>query len=165
MPRQNSVAQPSPERREEILMLMRFHRLLLLLPLCAMTALALAGFGFARPQEAPPAEPAAAPAAPQGYAGSDACAACHSEVADQLATTPHGKEVFARKASQGCESCHGPGAAHAEDPDNPALRPSITKLAKKQQSAICQSCHDGRQQLFWQGSMHQKRNVSCTDCH
>jgi DmsE family decaheme c-type cytochrome len=136
-----------------------------LLPLCAIALLALAGFGFATPQEQPSTAPASQPATLQGYAGSDTCVACHSEVGDHLATTPHGKEVFARKASQGCESCHGPAAAHAENPDDPALRPSITKLSKKQQSAICQSCHDGRQQFFWHGSMHEKRNVSCTDCH
>jgi DmsE family decaheme c-type cytochrome len=141
---------------------MRSHRLLL--PLCAVVLLALAGFGFATPQEEP-AEPAAAPAPPQGFAGSDTCVACHSEVGDHLETTPHGKDVFERMASQGCESCHGPGAAHAEDPDNPALRPSIAKLTKKEQNALCQSCHDGREQFFWHGSTHQKRGVSCTDCH
>lgn len=144
---------------------MRSHRILL--PLCAVALLALAGFGFANAPQERPAEPAPPPATatPQGYAGSDTCVACHSEVGDHLATTPHGKEVFARKASQGCESCHGPAAAHAEDPDNPALRPGIAKLTKQQQNAMCQSCHDGRQQFFWHGSTHQKRGVSCTDCH
>jgi DmsE family decaheme c-type cytochrome len=143
---------------------MRSHRVLL--PLCAVALLALAGFGFATPQE-PPAEPASPPATatPQGYAGSETCVACHTEVGDHLATTPHGKEVFAQKATQGCESCHGPAAAHAEDPDNPALRPAIARMTKRQQDAMCQSCHDGREQFFWHGSTHQKRNVSCTDCH
>ncbi|HYU36030.1 MAG TPA: DmsE family decaheme c-type cytochrome [Thermoanaerobaculia bacterium] len=144
---------------------MRSHRLLLLLPLCALAVLALTGFGFATPQEHPSEPAAAPPATPQGYAGSDTCVTCHSDIGDHLATTPHGKEVFASKASQGCESCHGPGAAHAENPDDPALRPSITKLSKKQQSAICLSCHDGRQQFFWHGGTHEKRGVACTDCH
>ena len=145
---------------------MRSNRLRL--PLGALTLLlALAAYGAASPgaqQEGTP-QPAPQPAASQGYAGADVCMACHSEVAEHLETTPHGKDVFDRMASQGCESCHGPAAAHAEDPDNPALRPSMEKLNAKQQSAVCTSCHDGRSQFFWHGSVHQKRNVSCQSCH
>lgn len=147
---------------------MRSNRLLLL-PLGAIVlllALGASGGAASRPQQGETTQLAAQPAAaPQGYAGSDVCSACHSEVAEHLETTPHGKDVFDRKASQGCESCHGPAAAHAEDPDNPALQPAIYKQTPKQQSAVCQSCHDGREQFFWHGSVHQKRNVSCLSCH
>ena len=147
---------------------MRMQRIVF--PLCAaVTLFAFVGWGRAAPQPAGavPQPPVTAPAASaaQAYAGSDVCSACHSEVAEHLATTPHGKDVFDRKASQGCESCHGPAAAHAEDPDNPALQPAIYKRTAKQQSAVCQSCHDGREQFFWHGSVHQKRNVSCLSCH
>jgi DmsE family decaheme c-type cytochrome len=91
--------------------------------------------------------------------------ACHGEVADHLANTPHGSKAFERLAAHGCESCHGPAAAHTENPDDPALRPSITKLSAKDQAKICQSCHSGRQQMFWHGSVHANRGLSCQSCH
>ena len=110
----------------------------LLLPLLAAACLcAFAVPGAAAPQP-PPAAPAAAPAT---FVGSDVCAACHSEVADNLATTPHGKSAFANLSSHGCETCHGPGSAHIDNPDDPALRPKVTRLSPEQQSAVCQSCH------------------------
>ncbi|HEX7184428.1 MAG TPA: multiheme c-type cytochrome, partial [Thermoanaerobaculia bacterium] len=139
---------------------MRSNRLFLPLGAAALL-LALAAYGAAspRPQEGTP-QPAAQPAATQGYAGSDVCMACHTEVAEHLEKTPHGSDAFERMAAQGCESCHGPAAAHAEDPDNPALQPSMEKRTPKQQSAVCQSCHDGRGQFFWHGSVHAKRGLS-----
>lgn len=140
---------------------MKPHRLLLPTLICAVVLLAFAGMGATTPQ--PPES--APPPASQGYAGSDVCMACHTEVGDHLATTPHGSKAFARLSAQGCESCHGPAAAHTENPDDPALRPSMDKLSPAQQSKVCQSCHSGRQQMFWHGSVHAKRGVSCTSCH
>ncbi len=136
---------------------MRLHRLLLP-ALCSVLLLAFAGQAWAAPQ-APESTP------PQGYAGSDVCMACHGEVADHLANTPHGSKAFERLAAHGCESCHGPAAAHTENPDDPALRPSITKLSAKDQAKLCQSCHSGRQQMFWHGSAHANRGLSCQSCH
>ena len=140
---------------------MKPHRLLLPTLICAVALLALAGPGFAAPQ--PPES--ATPPASQGYAGSDVCMACHTEVGDHLANTPHGSKAFARLSAQGCESCHGPAAAHTENPDDPALRPAMDKLSPAQLSKVCQSCHSGRQQMFWHGSVHAKRGLSCASCH
>jgi DmsE family decaheme c-type cytochrome len=144
---------------------MRMHRILF--PLCAAALFAMAGWGGAAPQStAAPPPPAAAPvAAAQSYAGSDVCVACHSDVADHLAGTPHGSKAFARLTTMGCESCHGPAAAHAENPDDPALQPSMDKKTPQELSKACQSCHSGRQQMFWHGSVHSKRGLSCASCH
>jgi DmsE family decaheme c-type cytochrome len=148
---------------------MRMHRILF--PLCAAALLALAGRGGAAPQQPGAAQQQQSPAAPpaasasQAYAGSDVCMACHTEVAEHLEMTPHGKGAFARLSDLGCETCHGPGAAHAEDPDNPALHPRVDKLSITQQSAVCQKCHDGGQQFFWKGSRHETRGLSCISCH
>ena len=146
---------------------MRMHRILF--PLCTVVLLAMVGWGRAAPPPggAAPQPPASSPpdGAPATYVGSDVCAACHGEVADQLTETPHGKNAFSRLSSQGCEACHGPGSAHAEDPDNPALHPRVDKLSVSRQSAVCQSCHRGSSQFFWPGSEHQKRNLSCLSCH
>jgi DmsE family decaheme c-type cytochrome len=113
------------------------------------------------------AAPAAArqEAAAGGYAGAETCAACHSEVAEALAQTPHGKRGFEARSTLGCESCHGPAAAHAEDPDDESLRPRLDRLTPAEQAATCQSCHSGGNRIFWEGSRHPARGVSCTDCH
>lgn len=130
-----------------------------LLALGAVALVALGASGGAAPQPAAP--PAAAPA----YAGSDACIACHTDVAEHLEATPHGKDAFAELSDLGCETCHGPGEAHAEDPENPALHPRVDRLGIAQQSAVCQGCHRGASQFFWQGSVHDRRNLSCLSCH
>ena len=140
---------------------MRPYRLLLPMLIFAVVLVTLEGQGDARPQQPENAPPSAS----QGYAGSDLCMACHTDAGDHLAKTPHGSQAFARLSAQGCESCHGPAAAHTENPDDPALQPSIAKLSPAQQSKICQSCHSGRQQMFWHGSVHAKRGLSCTSCH
>jgi DmsE family decaheme c-type cytochrome len=106
-----------------------------------------------------------APATPAEYVGSDTCVACHGEVADHLAKTPHGKAAFAQRSKLGCETCHGPGSAHAEDPDNPALQPRLDNLSPAKQAQVCRSCHDGKNQFFWEGSHHQTRGLSCITCH
>lgn len=140
---------------------MKRPHLLLLALAGAVVLLALAGPGMARPEEAENVRLSAS----QGYAGSDVCMACHGEVADHLATTAHGSKAFERLSAQGCESCHGPAAAHTENPDDPALLPSLAKLSSAQLSKMCQSCHGGREQMFWHGSVHARRGVTCADCH
>lgn len=137
-----------------------------LFPLAAGLVLLVAAAGGAAPQQAaPPSPQAAAPAGAATFVGSDTCAACHDQTATHLALTPHGKAAFTRLSAQGCEACHGPGSAHAEDPDNPALRPRLDRLSPAAQSRVCQSCHDGGSQIFWKGSRHQTRGVSCISCH
>jgi DmsE family decaheme c-type cytochrome len=106
------------------------------------------------------------PAVPEGaYVGSETCAACHTDVAERLEATPHGSDAFAELSNLGCETCHGPGEAHAEDPENPALHPRVDKLAIASQSAVCQGCHRTDSQFFWEGSAHDRRNLSCLSCH
>jgi DmsE family decaheme c-type cytochrome len=132
------------------------------LPLLAVACLCVLAAPAAAAPQPPPAPPAAAGAT---YVGSDVCATCHSEVADNLATTPHGKGAFAKLSAHGCETCHGPGSAHVENPDDPALHPKVTRLSTDQQSAVCQSCHKGGNQFFWHGGVHQRRGLSCLNCH
>ncbi len=121
-----------------------------------MLAAGLLLLGAASGQEAQPG---------QTYAGAETCLACHGEYGDQLAATPHGKSEFAALSPYGCETCHGPAAQHAENPDDPALRPRMDRLSETEQSALCQSCHAGGQQVFWEGSRHETRGLSCTSCH
>jgi DmsE family decaheme c-type cytochrome len=99
------------------------------------------------------------------YVGAETCAECHSDVADSLAKTPHGKSGFAHLSNLGCETCHGPGSLHADDPDVVANQPRVAALSAAEQSAMCQGCHGGEGQFFWSGSRHEVRGLSCLDCH
>ncbi|MFL6195113.1 MAG: DmsE family decaheme c-type cytochrome [Thermoanaerobaculia bacterium] len=131
------------------------------LPLLAAAVL----FSFASPGKAAPQPPPAPATAASTYVGSDVCATCHTEQADHLAKTPHGKSAFNSLSAHGCETCHGPASAHVENPDDPALRPRIERFSPQQQSAICQSCHKGGAQFFWHGGVHERRGLSCVSCH
>jgi DmsE family decaheme c-type cytochrome len=121
---------------------------------------------------ASPSEPdadAVAPSAAQepasGYVGADTCAICHDDKSNLGA---HGRTVDpkAPMAGQGCETCHGPGEAHVDAGGglgtfirNPAT------LDPSEVSAICTTCHNRGEQEFWQGSQHDRRDLTCTTCH
>ncbi len=77
----------------------------------------------------------------------------------------HSKSDLERK---GCEACHGPGRAHAEAGGD---LHSILRFGKKssqsaeEQNAACLQCHTKGGRMFWQGSTHQRRGLTCATCH
>lgn len=110
----------------------------------------------------------AAQAQKPGYAGSDACAACHDEISKAFAKNPHYAVQTGTTwgwKGMACEACHGPGAKHAESAD-PALITNPKKLEPLKAGEICLKCHNsqpshnGRVQ-----SNHAKDQVSCVTCH
>ena len=66
-------------------------------------------------------------AQPIQYAGSAACADCHSDQADEKARSFH--------AGVACEVCHGPAAKHIKDPDK-------NKPTAPRQRGLCPLCHN-----------------------
>jgi DmsE family decaheme c-type cytochrome len=105
---------------------------------------------------------------PSAYAGSEACGACHEDIANAFARNPHhAVDADARRGWQGkaCESCHGPGQKHteslsAEDIRNPA------RLAAATADKLCLTCHLGQATHVGRlQSSHAKDQVSCTTCH
>src|SRR5579864_8837335 len=59
--------------------------------------------------------------APQ-YVGSEACLACHEDVAAKIADSAHGK--LAQESAperRGCEACHGPGSNHVNSGGDKSL--------------------------------------------
>src|SRR5215475_3202341 len=82
-----------------------------------------------------------------GYAGSEACKACHEDQFANFSRTPHAK--LARLDSwwgkvTGCEQCHGPGQAHIDSGGDKSKIISFKCLTPKAISDICLKCHAGR---------------------
>jgi DmsE family decaheme c-type cytochrome len=114
------------------------------------------------PSEAPPA---AAPTQ-NTYVGSEACLGCHDEWRKGYEGSAHRRVVDSRTpaAKQGCETCHGPGSLHSDDPEVVHLADLETAPADEV-TAICTTCHNRGEHVLWDGSQHQRRDLSCTTCH
>ena len=109
---------------------------------------------------------AAAQVAQSGYAGTDTCVTCHEAEGKSLKGTRHAQAADPRTpmANHGCESCHGPGQAHVDDD----AKGHMKKLAQMTPAAInetCLTCHNRGEHAGWEGSAHERRNLSCTTCH
>jgi len=112
-----------------------------------------------------PAPAAAVPAPASGYAGTAACLDCHDQ-AKTLKGTPHAEANNPRspEANHGCESCHGPGQAHIADDAKGHIR-KFSAISASEASETCLSCHNRGEHAGWEGSAHDRRNLTCTTCH
>ncbi|UXI66517.1 DmsE family decaheme c-type cytochrome [Tahibacter amnicola] len=124
-----------------------------------------AGFAQARVAR----NPGAAQAVP---IGEKACIACHQLESEHFTHTLHALGLHAAaKADPSvpvCETCHGPGSEHAKAPTQKGsiigfTRESGTPIAL--QSQTCLGCHSGGARDHWLGSVHQRNDVTCSDCH
>lgn len=100
--------------------------------------------------------------------GTATCLTCHSDLsesASQSSAHGHASDPRSPAGQQGCESCHGPGSQHVEAPDNPASIKRFAQMAPRDVSATCATCHNRGQHVWWPGSAHDGRNMSCTSCH
>ncbi len=112
------------------------------------------------------AAPAASAAPQAGYVGNDTCLTCHTDKGDSLKGTAHAnpKNPRSPEATNGCESCHGPGQAHVED----EAKGHILKFGQARPAEVnqtCLACHNRGNHAGWEGSGHERRNLSCTTCH
>ena len=127
-----------------------------------MPSLPFAGAPAARNPMAPHAMPI----------GAKTCASCHALEEVQASHTLH---VMAFRAGAGgvapqgaCEACHGPGSAHAKQPAERGLIIAYTHdggTPVDVQARTCLGCHAGGARQHWNASVHQRRGLSCTDCH
>lgn len=109
--------------------------------------------------------PVAAFAQGEEYAGQKTCAGCHEDIANAFSATIHSKAGYWAQGFQDCESCHGPGAEHASSAD-PSKIKNPASLEPKEVEDICLGCHNSARHLnYWKGSIHQRRDLSCVDCH
>jgi len=123
--------------------------------------------GFARAAIAVnPSAPAARPI------GEKTCLGCHSLEGSNFAHTVHALGLKAAAQANAnaptCEVCHGAGSTHAQQP---TVKGSIISFTKdsgtpvKVQTETCMSCHEGGPRNHWLGSVHQRFDLSCSDCH
>jgi len=105
--------------------------------------------------------------------GDAKCTACHDEADSPkvlaISQTRHGVTADGRTPT--CTSCHGESIAHLghkgsskpPKPDHVFGKNSGTSAAER--SGACLSCHRGDKRTHWEGSQHQRNDVSCTSCH
>ena len=123
------------------------------------------GFAFA----SIPGNPQAPTAKPVGEA---VCTACHTKEQGNFAHTVHalGMQAAAKANPETptCEACHGPGSAHAQNPTTKGTIIAFTHdggTPVPVQTASCLGCHSGGPRDNWLGSVHQRNQLSCSDCH
>ena len=107
------------------------------------------------------------PGPPATETVSASCADCHEDAVAAFRSSPHGRayQHAGDYAAASCTSCHGDATAHVEAGDGSNIVvPS--RLTAQEIESTCMSCHaDNVAQTHWQGSMHQRRGVTCLDCH
>src|SRR6202050_3884381 len=119
---------------------------------------------------APPAAqaPASAAASPSGYAGAEACQACHADIYTGGEKGAHWKQTYKEGgiAKHGCEDCHGPASSHVADPSDTSKLFLFDKASTKEIHQQCLTCHaGGTQHMNAINSEHTKNGVSCVSCH
>ncbi|RLA31131.1 MAG: cystathionine beta-synthase [Gammaproteobacteria bacterium] len=106
--------------------------------------------------------------------GADQCLGCHNDERMLLIfRTPHGQGADANApfASLQCESCHGSGGDHAGKKNVGAGHAVITTFGTEdgtlpeQQNAVCLDCHTSDVGMPWSGSMHERNDIACANCH
>jgi DmsE family decaheme c-type cytochrome len=106
------------------------------------------------------------------YVGEKVCASCHNTEAGTFGHTQHAK-IFRQNPRNDrekavCEACHGPGSAHAANTSDHSKIIGFSKewgTDVKTMNGQCLGCHDGGERIYWSGSIHQKNQLACSDCH
>jgi DmsE family decaheme c-type cytochrome len=112
------------------------------------------------------------PMANARYVGEKVCGDCHDTEKSLFGHTQHAK-LFRENPRNDieksvCEACHGPGSLHAVDTKDKRKIIGFDKdwgTPVARQNAQCLTCHDGGQRINWDGSMHDKNKLACSDCH
>ena len=138
---------------------------------------------FLRGNAAPPADTPKAPLAPPvrvkpagppveaHFVGEKVCMTCHAGHAESFSKTLMGRIGKTQPGKFACENCHGAGSQHAKLGGGRGVggiisfRAEDTSRSVQENNAICLACHEKGDRTYWSGSIHEVRNVACTNCH
>jgi DmsE family decaheme c-type cytochrome len=97
--------------------------------------------------------------------GTQVCLGCHATQAATFGDTLMGRTKLS------CETCHGPGSAHVKAGGGRGVGGIISFRSDDQtrsaddNNGICLGCHEKGDNSYWDGSAHEARGLSCTNCH
>ena len=107
--------------------------------------------------------------------GDAKCTRCHDAEDEYpvlaIAKTRHG--VNADQRTPTCTSCHGESENHINKPADAKERPKPDRVFKRNndttppnvQVAACLTCHEGGNRIHFQGSGHERSQLTCASCH
>jgi DmsE family decaheme c-type cytochrome len=105
------------------------------------------------------------------YLGDKACMTCHTGHAEAFSKTLMGRIGKTQPGKFACENCHGPGSVHVKLGGGRGVGGIISfrvddlSRTAEENNGICLACHEKGDRTYWQGSIHQTRDLACTNCH
>jgi DmsE family decaheme c-type cytochrome len=90
------------------------------------------------------------------------CKTCHEAAVVKLETTAHAT------LAQSCTACHSGAAEHLKSNLEKGEPGPISKLTTAKAADVnktCLACHEKGNQANWDGGLHDRRGVACTNCH
>lgn len=122
----------------------------------------VAGVGADEPADT--AEPQAV------FMGPEVCQQCHFDRFESYQNSAHSivEDPRTPAARNGCETCHGPGGRHVGGGGGRGvgnMRNFSDAIPVEERNAVCLSCHSRGIVALWHGSIHESRQLACTDCH
>jgi len=99
------------------------------------------------------------------------CMTCHAGHAEAFSKTLMGRIGKNQPGKFACENCHGPGSQHVKLGGGRGVGGIISfrvddlSRSVQENNAICLACHEKGDRTYWSGSIHEVRNVACTNCH
>lgn len=123
------------------------------------------------PVATPTRAKSAGPVVEAHFVGEKVCMTCHANYAETFSKTLMGRIGKTQPGKFACENCHGPGSQHVKLGGGRGVggiisfRSNDTSRSVQENNAICLACHEKGDRTYWSGSVHEVRNVACTDCH
>ena len=98
------------------------------------------------------------------------CSTCHAAQTAEFKKTLMGKIGEQKKGLFNCQNCHGAGSEHVKLGGGRGVGGILSFGASdprtnEEKNAICTGCHQKGERTYWAGSVHQTRDLACTNCH
>jgi DmsE family decaheme c-type cytochrome len=97
-----------------------------------------------------------------------ACLKCHDEDVGGMLATKHAVSGDPRSPwgrGQGCVGCHGESTEHIRNTKAPPTVVFAKTTPASVRNGACLACHQGANRMHFAGSIHERNDVACNDCH